>query len=94
MPNINFTLTGIVKEIGSLVHMKKKTGPDLRKKVITVETVDGQVLYLDIINTRLKVLESEKIEVGSVVGVEYSFKGSERDGKKYNNIYCNGIVKM
>ena len=28
-----------------------------------------------------------------IVEVEYSFKGSERDGKKYNNIFCNSIKK-
>lgn len=73
--------------------MKKKSRPDLYKKVVTIVTADGQKLYVDVINSRLKDLE-KGIDVSTIVEVHYSFKGSERDGKKYNNIYCNSIKRI
>lgn len=84
----------MVKNVGDLIHMEKKNGPDLYKKVLTVETSDGQKLYVDVINIRLKSLENQNIQTGSIVDIEYSFKGSERDGKKYNNIFCNSVTKI
>ena len=90
----NYKLTGVVEEIGDLLHMKKgNNSPDLYKKVVTIITADQQKLYVDLINIRLKALESENIQQGDIVEVEYSFKVSERDGKKYNNIFCNSIKK-
>lgn len=94
MSNTNFKLRGVVKNIGDLIHMEKKNGPDLYKKVLTIETSDEQKLYIDVINIRLKSLEDQNIQVDSIVEIEYSFKGSERDGKKYNNIFCNSVKKV
>lgn len=88
-------LTGIVEEIGGLVQLnRKKDGKDIYKKVLTIKEADGQLSYIDVLNQRIKSIEDQNIEEGDIVEIEYSFKGSERDGKKFNNIFCNSITKI
>lgn len=91
MSAITFKVTGRVDEIGDLIHTKKTGAPDLYKKVVTLVTSDDQVLYVDVINSRIKTLTTQNISVGDIVVVEISFKGSQKDKKKYNNIFCNSI---
>lgn len=86
-----FNLKGTVHVIGELVHIKRDGIPDLYKKVLTVETPDGQVLYPELRNGKLKMLESENITQGSTVEIQYLFQGSEKNGKRYNNIYIFSI---
>ena len=86
-----FDLKGTVHVIGELVHIKREGIPDLYKKVLTVETPDGQVLFPELRNGKLKVLETEKITQGSTVEIKYLFQGSEKNGKRYNNIYIFSI---
>ena len=86
-----FDLKGTVHVIGELVHIKREGIPDLYKKVLTVETPDGQVLFPELRNGKLKMLETEKITQGSTVEIKYLFQGSEKNGKRYNNIYIFSI---
>ncbi len=83
---------GVVTEIGELIHIQREGIPDLYKKVLTVETSDGQVFYPEVRNGKMKLLDD--IYENSVVEIEYSFEGSEKNGKRYNNIYVNNIVKL
>jgi hypothetical protein len=89
-----FKLKGTVHLIGELVHIKREGIPDLHKKVLTVETPDGQVLFPEVRNGKLKMLEAEGIAQGSTVEIEYLFQGSEKNGKRYNNIYVFSIKKI
>lgn len=85
-------IKGEITQIGELVHIERKGATDLYKKVLTVETLDGQVLYPEVRNNKLKLLED--IYEGAAVKIEFSFEGSEKNGKRYNNIYVNNIVKL
>ena len=92
---INFLhLTGTVTKIGELIHIQRDAAPDLYKRVLTVEMIDGQRLFPEIRNMRLKQLEKNQIQEGCLVNIEYSFEGSEKNGKRYNNIYINKIEKL
>ena len=62
------------------------------KKVLTIETIDEQVLYPEVRNAKLKLLEN--MYENSTVEIEISFEGSEKNGKRYNNIYINNITKL
>lgn len=84
-------IKGTVHAIGELVHIKREGIPDLYKKVLTVETPDGQVLFPELRNGKLKMLETENISEGSTVAIQYLFQGSEKNGKRYNNIYIFSI---
>lgn len=87
-------MEGTVTEISSLVYIKRSTIPDLYKKVLTVEEDDGQVSYPEIRNNNLNLLESQHIEVGVRVKIDYVFQGSSKNGKRYNNIYINDIKRV
>lgn len=86
-----FNLKGTVHLVGELVHIKREGIPDLYKRVLTVETPDGQILFPELRNGKLKMIESEGINQGSTVEIQYLFQGSEKNGKRYNNIYIYSI---
>jgi hypothetical protein len=85
-------IKGVITEIGELVHIQREGIPDLYKKVLTLETIDEQVLYPEVRNAKLKLLEN--VYENSTVEIEFSFEGSEKNGKRYNNIYINNITKL
>lgn len=89
-----FKLKGTVHLVGELVHIKRDGIPDLYKRVLTVETPDGQVLFPELRNGKLKMIESEGITQGSTVEIQYLFQGSEKNGKRYNNIYIYSIKNI
>jgi len=82
-----FKLTAIVEEISEMVQIRRVGKPDLYKRVLTLKTDDYQVLYPEIRNTGLKIIEREGIEINSLVEITFTFQGTEKDGKKYNNIF-------
>lgn len=85
-------IKGVITEIGELVHIQREGIPDLYKKVLTIETIDEQVLYPEVRNAKLKLLDN--MYENSTVEIEFSFEGSEKNGKRYNNIYINNITKL
>ncbi len=87
-------LTAQITEIGPLEQIRRTTKPDMYKKVLTLQTVDGQILFPEIRNNALKVLDREGIMEGSIVEIQYTFQGSEKQGKKYNNILIHNIKKV
>ena len=89
-----FKLTATVDEIGELVQIRRTHKPDLFKVVLTLRTDDMQILYPEIRNTGLKILEREGIVVGSKVEVEFTFQGTEKNEKKYNNILIQSIRRI
>lgn len=87
-----FKLTGTVEEISDIIQIRRLQKPDLFKKVLTIKSFESsQILYPEVRNTGLKVLETEGIEVGSLVEITYIFQGTEKDGKKYNNVLIQTI---
>ena len=88
-----FKLKGTVTSMGELIHIPRTGIPDLFKRVLTIELLDGQVLYPEVRNQRLKILDREQIEVNDFVELGYTFEGSEKNNKRYNNIYVNSIKK-
>ncbi len=89
-----FKLKGTVHVVGDLVHIKRDGIPDLYKRVLTVETPDGQILYPELRNGKLKMIESENIAQGSTVEIQFLFQGSEKNEKRYNNIYIYSIKSI
>lgn len=91
-----FKVVGVVVSIGDLILMQNKVKKTtVYKKVLHLSFKDGrQSFYMDVVNSKLKDLELQNIDKGDTVSVEFSFRGSEKNGKKYNNIYCNSITKI
>ncbi len=94
MVNKRFALTAKITEIGELIQIRRTTKPDMYKRVLTLETEDSQILYPEIRNTGLKILEREGIVIGDTVDIEYTFQGAEKNEKKYNNILIQSIKRI
>lgn len=94
MVNKRFALTAKITEIGDLIQIRRTTKPDMYKRVLTLETEDSQILYPEIRNTGLKILEREGIVIGDTVDIEYTFQGAEKNEKKYNNILIQSIKRI
>ena len=87
-----FTIQGKIEEISDLVHIVRKDLPDLYKKMLVVTISDGQKLFPEIRNKNLSQLDN--IKTNDIVNIEFTFEGSEKNGKRYNNIYINQITKV
>ena len=81
-------ITGTLNFIGDLVHIPRK-GNDLYKRVLTITTPDNQKLFPELRNNRLSLIDD--LSVGDYVEIEFSFEGSEKNDKRYNNIFIFNI---
>lgn len=89
-----FNVTGTITHIGELLHIQRTNLPDLYKRIYTLEMTDGQKLFPEIRNVKLKLFEKHQIQEGDLVRIEFSFEGSQKGDKRYNNIYTNNIEKV
>jgi phosphoribosyl-dephospho-CoA transferase len=89
-----FEIQGTITNIEDEKNIQRKTKPTLTKKVLTVETLDGQVLFMDIRNKRIEQLVLQNIQVNDLVNISYIFQGSIKDNKRYNNIFITTITKI
>jgi len=89
-----FMLRGTVTFIGEITHIPRTNVPDLYKIILTIELPDGQKLFPEVRNQKLNIIEREQIKVKDFVELGYTFEGSEKNGKRYNNIYVNSIKKF
>ncbi len=85
-------LIGKLLRRGDLERIQRNNKPDLHKKVLTFETTDGQILFPEVRNRKLDLLDN--ISEGDLVIVEVIFQGSEKNGKRYNNVYTCNIQKL
>lgn len=82
----------IVKDIDESVVEKGEKS--FRKAVLKLETEDSQVIFAELKNKDINKLDRQKIIVDSIVEVEVLFIGSEKNGKKYNNICIKNITRI
>lgn len=88
-----FNVTGDLTQIGEEQEIDRGTNI-LRKRLLTIVTSDKQKFFPELRNNKLYLLESENLEVGDTVKIEFSFEGSEKNGKRYNNIFIASITKL
>lgn len=93
MNKITHKITGTITYIGDTITIDRssKNIPNLDKKIIKIETQDGQVLFPELRNKKIPLFESMYLREGDLVDIEVSFQGSEKNGKRYNNIFINEI---
>lgn len=85
-------IQGTVTRIGDLERIQRSTKPDLHKRVLTFVSEDGQMLFPEIRNRKLDLLQG--IKEGDKVVLNFIFQGSEKNGKRYNNVYACDIAKL
>ena len=86
----NIQLICQVKDIGKIRKYTRANKTSFSKRMLTLETEDGQVLYCEL--RRMNLLDG--MSVGDIGMFKISFAGSEKNGKKYNNIFINDIRKQ
>lgn len=89
-----FILRGTITFIGPILHIPRENVPDIYKRVLTIELSDGQILFPELRNQRVRLLDQEQLKAGNFVELGYTFEGSQKNGKRYNNIYINSIKKF
>lgn len=77
--------------IGELQVFRRNNKPDFSKKMVDLKTNDGQRLFCEVRNSKIPLLND--LSIGDIVTVELLFAGSEKNGKKYNNLYIVNIEK-
>lgn len=84
-----------IKQVGNITSIQNSfkvdrgNKPELIKKNFTFTSLDGQICYPEIRNQKIAMLDI--IKEGDMVTVELYLQGSEKNGKKYNNVICNSI---
>lgn len=85
------TISGTLEKIGELIHIPRRTN-DLYKRVLTIITPDNQKLFPELRNNKLSILDT--LNEGDFVTIEFSFEGSEKNDKRYNNIFIYSITVL
>jgi hypothetical protein len=81
-----------ITEIGELQVFSRKNKMDYSKRMLEMETADKQRIFGEVRNSLIPVLRH--VSPGDIVEIDYFFAGSEKDGKKYNNIIVVNISKI
>ena len=83
---INY-INGYITYISPEIEVRNVGRPMYLKKMVTVVGNDGQKFFGEIRKNKLALLEI--VNIGRELKIGYLFEGSERDDKKYNNIYID-----
>lgn len=86
--------TVMVLEIEEPVFVKLKNNDDktIKTRLISVATIeDDQLSFVQFRGESLRRLEDLGIKEGDIVDIGVYFHGSNKAGKKYNNICCAKI---
>ena len=86
-------ITGTITLIEEEKIITRKEKESFSKVVITLETTDNQIVFIEVKNSKIKELELKNIKLHDYVTVCYIFKGSIKNEKRYNNIILVSIEK-
>lgn len=85
---------GKIVNIGEVLEYKRTSKPLIKKRVIQIESEDGQKGFFEVRNMGLILFDKEGIEVGMDVTVEFVIQGSESSsGNSYNNLLITNIIR-
>lgn len=79
--------------ISELMVIPRENNVDLKKVELTVETDDGQVFFPELRYNKIHFIKKLDLKPKDRVKLVFTFQGSEKGDKKYNNIYIVGIIK-
>jgi len=78
--------------IGELEIYSRKSKMDYSKIMIDLITHDDQKIFGEVRNSKIPLIQAFK--KGDIVDVEYIFAGSEKNGKKYNNLIVVNLERI
>lgn len=83
------TVKGVITEISEELKFKRPQG-NITKVNIDIELENGEILFAEIRNHRLKLVD--KIVIGESYFIDIVFEGSYKNGRKYNNLTVHNIL--
>ena len=88
---LNF-ITGYITYISPEIEVNNVGRPMYLKRMVTVISNDGQKFFGEIRKNKLTLLDS--INTRQELKIGYLFEGSEKDNKRYNNIYIDTLENV
>lgn len=88
---LNF-ITGYITYISPEIEVNNVGRPMYLKRMVTVVSNDGQKFFGEIRKNKLTLLDS--INTRQELKIGYLFEGSEKDNKRYNNIYIDTLENV
>lgn len=82
-----------IHHISEVMVIPRPDNVDLKKVELTVETEDGQVFFPELRYNKIHFIKKLNLQPKDKVKLIFTFQGSEKNDKKYNNIYIVGIIK-
>jgi len=89
MDKIYIQQIGYITDIQDVILIKRHHKPDFPKQVFTFTSIDNQVCFPEVRGDKTKMLEN--LKDGERVEIKFSLEGSEKNGKKYNNMLAYSI---
>jgi hypothetical protein len=83
--------TGYFKGMTPIEILTTEGRPPKKRSTIIFQTDDEQVLYLETRNAVIARIEKLGLQTNDMVKVGVVFIGSEKKGRRYNNIFLNHI---
>ena len=88
---LNF-ITGYITYISPEIEVNNVGRPMYLKRMVTVISNDGQKFFGEIRKNKLTLLDS--INTRQELKIGYLYEGSEKDNKRYNNIYIDTLENV
>lgn len=77
---------GKIHNVGPIISVNRSEKKPLKKRIVSVETQDQQLIFFESRNNL-----NRNLEIGTFVKVEYYFAGSIKGDRNYNNIIASNI---
>jgi len=84
-------ITGHFQEMTPVETIQSEGKPIKKRSVITIVTDDGQTIYLETRDAIIAKISKLGFQEGDLVMVGIVFIGSEKKGRRYNNLFLNDI---
>jgi hypothetical protein len=91
---IPFECVATIIDIGAVEDIKRPQAPRLKKRILKLQTIDDQIFYAEIRNSLLSSFDIQDIQIKDKVNILFCFQGSQKNGKRYNNIYIRKISRI
>lgn len=87
-------ITARVIEVGEVQQLRRTQKPDIFKRIVELHLIDTEeVIFGEVRNSGIKILDREGVTEGSIVEVEITFEGAIRiaTNNKFNNLLISKI---
>jgi hypothetical protein len=85
-------VVGLVKNISDITTTLRDNKKPITKSVLSIETTDNQTLYIEVRKKALlQKIEKSKVMIGDYITLGFTFRSSETESGRFNNLIANYI---